>query len=84
MQRYFFHVRNDVGHASDEEGVELADLNAACAKARRAAADIVAEEVAGDRDSIHLEIMVDDAGGRRVAALTVSATISLSVSSLIG
>ncbi len=47
MQRYFLHLFNGIGLAPDEEGVELADLDAARSMAVAAVRDIVSAEARG-------------------------------------
>ena len=69
MPRYFFHVQNDDFLARDEEGTQLASLSEACSQARRTIGEVIAEELAGKNNSIHVSVMIEDAAGNRAANL---------------
>jgi hypothetical protein len=63
VPRYFFHLHNDID-ALDEEGLDLADLEAARAKARDSVQFAAAESI---RDKAHLVLdhridIADDSG----------------------
>jgi hypothetical protein len=45
MERYFFHICNGNGFTEDEEGLELADEEAARREAYRGARDVMAADV---------------------------------------
>jgi hypothetical protein len=67
MQRFFFHVVNDVTTLMDEEGKEFDNLAAACRHARAIIGDIIADEIGGSANVFHLAVMIDDADHVRVA-----------------
>lgn len=61
MPLYFFDVRDGQGTHRDEIGLELPDLDAAIAEARRALADMSREALA-DGGGYDLEILIRDHG----------------------
>ena len=63
MQRYFFDLSNGHGMIRDEEGRELADVEAARAEAIRQARPIMAEEVLAGKLDLTGRILVRDGGG---------------------
>ena len=67
MPRCFFHVLNDVSFTHDDEGQACADLAAACEEARRTISELIAHDVTGGLNTVHLTIMIDDETGARVA-----------------
>jgi hydroxymethylglutaryl-CoA reductase len=70
MPQYFFHVHNSI-EASDNEGRDFADVDAARQEAVQAARELICEEVRQGRPIIlHHHIDVEDADGRNV--LTVA------------
>ena len=70
MPRYFFQVQNGDFFASDEEGTQLASLGEACSRARRTIGEVIAEELIGTNNSIHVSVMIVDAEGNCAANLT--------------
>lgn len=75
MPRYYFDVHDKDGVFRDEVGLELADMDAAVAEARRALADMTKELLVGDRDAhgIHLVIR-DGADGPVRLSVTMETT----------
>jgi hypothetical protein len=67
MQRFFFHVVNDVSTLMDEEGKAFENLAAACRYARAVIGGIVADEIVSSGNVFHLTVMIDDADHVRVA-----------------
>jgi hypothetical protein len=71
MPRYFFDVREGAELYLDPEGIELADLRAAKAEARRALGDMANEAIrAADRTNIVIEIR--EGSGHRVVVAAVA------------
>jgi hypothetical protein len=66
VQRFFFHVVNDESATIDEEGTELPDLDAAFRETRKILGAILADEMSGAVNLLHLSIMIADAQGHRV------------------
>lgn len=69
MPRYFFHLYNDE-ISLDEEGLELADLDAARASAIDAARDLACGSIQRGRINLEDHIDVHDESGEKV--LTIS------------
>ena len=69
MPRYFFHVCNGNGFTEDEEGQEVADLEAARVVALRAARDIMASDVQRGMLDLSSFIEIEDADKRLVHTL---------------
>ena len=67
MPRYFFHVRDSLG-LMDEEGLELADLQAAQAEAIRTSGQII-HDMADVYDGEEWRMEVTDATGATVITL---------------
>ena len=61
--RYHFHIRDAEGLIPDEEGSELASLEAARAEARASAQDLVANDLRGGRTTPQRRIEIADARG---------------------
>ena len=66
MTCYKFHVLNDTFYAVDEIGTELAGDAAVDAHARAIIADLLAEELKQQKETVHLAVMVDDPTGHRI------------------
>lgn len=72
MPRFYFNLFNDVS-VKDEEGVELPDVPAAQEQARRAAAQIIGEQIAAGRKlNLSHRLEVQDEAGRVVHTLMFS------------
>ena len=69
MPRYHFHVHDGTGVAEDEEGRELADLDAARVEALKGARSLIAEEALAGRIDMGSRIEVTD--GTAEVVLTV-------------
>ena len=67
--RYYFHLREEDGYVIDDEGLELADLNAARAAATEGARSVIAAEAMAGRLPLRTIIEVDDEQGQRVLDL---------------
>jgi hypothetical protein len=80
MARFFLHVVNDVAFTRDEEGQEFACLADACTDARRSIGEIIAQDVTGGMNRVHLTIMIDDETGARVANIKAVTHMVVSLS----
>jgi len=80
MPRFYFHIVNDVAFTRDDEGQEFDDLAAACKEARRTIGEIIAQDVTGGLNSVHLTIMMDDATGARVANIKSTTHVVVTLS----
>lgn len=69
MPRFFFHVRNGMGFALDEEGAELDDLRAAKQHAIEGARSLMSAEVAKGELDLRGRIEVTDAEGQCILIL---------------
>ena len=65
MPRYYFHLHNDVD-GRDDEGRELADVDAARAEAIKGARDLIAEDVRQGIVTLSHWIEVRDQRGHQV------------------
>jgi hypothetical protein len=72
MPRFFFHVVDGVGIASDEDGLELENIAAARDVAVEGAHDILAAEIRYGRIDLSWRIDVADEGGAVVLTLPFS------------
>ena len=63
MGRYYFHVRNESGLLSDEEGRDLADLNHARRVAIKGARSLICAEVEAGALDLRGCIEIADAAG---------------------
>jgi hypothetical protein len=61
--RYHFHIRDAEGLIADEEGSELASLDAARAEARASAQDLVANDLRGGQTIPERRIEIVDESG---------------------
>lgn len=68
MPRFFFHVFDDVV-ARDDEGIELADSQAAREAALAGARELICEQVRRGRVCLQHRIVVEDEAGAAVAAI---------------
>jgi hypothetical protein len=69
MPRFYYHVRNGFGFAEDEEGVELADLEAAKQHAIEGARSLRSADVAEGELDLRGRIEITDAAGACVLVL---------------
>jgi len=63
MARFYLHLTNGGGRAPDEEGVELADADAAAARAVEGIRSILADEAKTGRLDLDGRIEIADEGG---------------------
>ena len=63
MARFYLHVINGTGRAPDEEGVELADAQAAAARAVEGIRSILADEAKAGRMDLDGRIEIADESG---------------------
>ncbi|MDB5577560.1 MAG: transketolase [Bradyrhizobium sp.] len=75
MARFFFHVVNDASTALDDEGIDLPNIMAARAHARKIIGTIIADELNRDPRTIHLSVLIDDADRVKVSNLKSVTTI---------
>lgn len=69
MPRFFFHLYDRSGFVEDEEGVEVADLEAVRAMALKGARSIISNDVEQGRLDLDGRIEVFDASGALVLVL---------------
>ncbi|GJE53422.1 hypothetical protein GOFOIKOB_6501 [Methylobacterium tardum] len=75
MPRYFFDI-NDSRNASDEEGLECADLHTAVQHAKRALYQIVLDEVRKVGESRAQKILIRDEDDRAVYSGIMTYTVA--------
>lgn len=79
MPRFFFDIHDGENFTPDRQGLDLADLEAAKAEAKKALPDILKDEMpAGDRRDFTVD--VKDVAGGIVWRVTLSLTIESPVS----
>lgn len=76
MPRFFFHLFDDVV-VLDDEGVELADSEAAKAAAVVGARELICDQVRRGRVTLHHRIEVEDERGAPVAQLRFADVVTL-------
>jgi hypothetical protein len=75
MPRYYFDVHDKDGFFRDEIGLELTDIDAAVAEARRALADMTKELLLGDPNAKMIHIVIrDGADGPVRVSVTMETT----------
>ena len=77
MPRYLFHVRGGPIEADDAEGLDLPNEEAARQKAAEFARDLLAAAVLEGRLALTERIVICDAEGREVAALSFGQSVGL-------
>ena len=77
MPHYHFNLHNSIGFVADEEGQELADLDAARAEALRNARGLMAEEVRGGRLDLEGKLEIVDGRGTVLLTLAFAEAIEL-------
>jgi hypothetical protein len=75
--RYYFHLREEDGYVIDDEGLELADENAAKIAATEGARSVIAAEAMAGRLPLRTIIEVDDERGQRVLDLPFKDAVML-------
>ena len=73
--RYFIHIENGDGLVPDELGQEFPNFDFARKHALRAAAEIIADEIKGGCQVVHITLHIDDADRQRIVSLPVTASI---------
>ena len=76
MPRYFFDICDDIV-STDEDGLDLADEDAARAEALRGARDLICEQVRNGRINLGHRIEVLDEARRPVLTLTFGAAVEI-------
>lgn len=76
MPKFFFHVVNDTSSLRDEYGTILPNLEAAHHEARKILGEILADELRGGLDLIHVRITIDDACGHRLGDIKTVTTVT--------
>jgi hypothetical protein len=64
MSRYFFHVVDDDGRVTDDEGLELPDLEAATIECKEIAGELLIATFNSDQEVDNRRIEVTDCGGQ--------------------
>lgn len=77
MPRYFFHVRNSIGNAEDEEGRDLSSLEEARREAVKGIRSIISDEVKQGLIDLRGEITVTDEDGAAVLKLRFEEAVEL-------
>ena len=77
MPRYFFHVRNGIGDAEDEEGRELPSVEAARRDAIKGVRSIISDEVKQGLIDLRGEITVTDEDGAALIRLGFEEAVEL-------
>ena len=75
--RFYFNLREGSDYISDEEGLDLPDLDAATDAALRGARDVLAGEVLKGRLPLSTVMEVSDEQGRRVLELPFGQVVSI-------
>jgi hypothetical protein len=63
VPRYFFHIVDDDGRSPDEEGLELADLDAASQECERSARQLLVQTARNHQVIDHRRIEVSNVSG---------------------
>jgi hypothetical protein len=77
VPRYYFHVCDGGGFAEDEEGLELADSDAARLEALRGARSLMAEELRQGELNLASFIEVEGEGGEHLFTLTFDDAVEI-------
>jgi hypothetical protein len=76
MPRFFFHVHDEADFI-DEEGIELADAEAARAAALAGARALMCDQVKLGQLNLHHRIEVEDEAGGAVLSLTFAEAVEI-------
>ena len=76
MRHYYMHFMDEHSVATDEEGFEAADADAARRVGMKAAGDIVADLMGDGESHIAFMLCLDDQNRQRIATLPVTATVA--------
>jgi hypothetical protein len=77
MARYFFHLHDRSGRTEDEQGRDVADLNAVHTRAIKAARSIIQADVEGGIIDLTARIEVEDGAGEMVLTLSFAEAVEL-------
>lgn len=77
MPRFYFHLSNQIGFVPDEEGEEVADLDAAKLRAIENIRSILAGEVAEGRLDMNGSIQIAGANGAVIATVRFAEAVEL-------
>ena len=75
MPRFYLHLKDDDGSLADEQGMELANPEAAKRLALQCIADIIAEEPRNGRTRLAPRVIVEDERRAKLAELAVEVVI---------
>ena len=76
MPRYFFHVYDDL-IVRDQDGIDLADAEAACAAALAGAREMMCAQLMKGRLRLYHCIEVEDEEGKAILTLTFGEAVSI-------
>ena len=76
MPRYFFHIYDDIV-MKDDEGLELADAEAARDQALKGAREMMCEQMRQGRLSLHHRIEIEDEAGAIVLRLGFGEAVTI-------
>lgn len=82
MGHFYFNVLNDAHTTLDREGLEMANLDAACQHARAIIGEIIADELGGGANTVHISVLIDDENHLRAANIKSLSSIVESLSPL--
>ena len=77
MPLYYFHIRSSAGLIRDPEGIELPDLDAALAEAKRSARELLADLLKEDAVLDGQTFEISDADGLVLARLPFRSVLRL-------
>lgn len=77
MPNYYFHIRSSAGLIRDPEGIELPDLDAALAEAKRSARELLADLLKEDAVLDGQTFEISDADGLVLARLPFRSVLRL-------
>jgi hypothetical protein len=72
---YYFELLNGDGRIGDDTGKDFPDLEAARRHALKAAGQMIADEMAGGRDSLHLTIFIENEAREELMTLPLSLSL---------
>jgi hypothetical protein len=77
MARFYLHFENQSDECYDGEGFDAVDEASAIELCRRAAADLVAEDIRQGWQPVAFRLFLDDAAGCHIAELVAGASVQL-------
>jgi hypothetical protein len=75
MAHFYLQLLDAGGVCHDAEGFDTADVIAARGYSRRAAADVIADEIRQVSDDVAFSLCLDNFAGKRLATIPVTATV---------